>query len=68
MSEWRPVSTLPSDAGKVLLALYTPTNWAYWVVMAIFLKTDTLRMREVKLKYARAWMPIPEPPSEDINE
>lgn len=61
MSEWRPIDTAPKS-GKFLVAVYAPTNWSYWVSTVNLHEEDGPRLREMRLKYARAWMPmIPEP-------
>ena len=62
MNPWQPLSTLP-NSGKVLIAYYAPTNWAYSVASVSFHPGDPPRLREIRLKYARAWMhQPPEPP------
>lgn len=61
MAEWRPLDTLPRE-GRFLLAVYAPTSWAYWVSTVDLRAEESERSRAMKLRYARAWMPLPEPP------
>lgn len=61
MSEWRPLCTLPRE-GRFLIAVFAPTSWTYWVSTVDLKADDPERIREAKLRYARAWMPMPEPP------
>lgn len=58
---WQPMETLPM-AGKFLLATYAPTNWAYWVNTVVLHAEDPPRLRETRIRYARAWMHMPKEP------
>lgn len=71
---WRPISTAPKT-GKFLVARYAPTNWSY-TVSTVFLhdygnserdKKSMWTQRRIALQYARAWMPIPDEPSKEIQ-
>lgn len=61
MVTWQPMETAPRE-GKILIAEYAPTNWAYWVNTVVLTPALGPRRRELQLRYARAWMyPPPEP-------
>lgn len=65
MSDWQSIETVPDD-GKFLVATYAPTNWTYWVNTVVLHKEDGPRIREMRLKYARAWMLMPPEPSAEL--
>jgi len=64
MADWQTIDSVPK-AGKFLIALFAPTSWNYWVGTVALHDTDTPRTREIKLKYATHWQPLPPPPTED---
>lgn len=64
---WKPLSTLPKE-GKFLLARYAPTNWQYWVETEPFYLNEPPRLRENKLRYARAWDEMPPEPDIDMKD
>ena len=61
MTEWQPIETAPKE-GKFLVASYAPTNWAYTVLTVVVYEDMPKRLREIRLQYATAWMPLPPPP------
>lgn len=64
-TNWQHIDSLPSSC-HVLLALYQPTNWAYYVSSRRLNADDPPRARELAIRYARAWMPAPEEPPEEF--
>ncbi len=64
---WRPIATAPTS-GKILVASYAPTNWAYFVSTVHLHPEMSPRHRENQLRYARAWQPMPDEPARDIND
>lgn len=60
---WQPIETAPRD-GKFLVAQYAPTSWAYHVTTVHIPEGDYEHYREGRLRYARAWRPLPAPPTE----
>jgi endonuclease/exonuclease/phosphatase family metal-dependent hydrolase len=63
---WQPIDTAPHE-GRVLLAVYGPTSWSYYVASAHLHAGQSPRQRELALRYARAWMPYPDEPSEALR-
>lgn len=58
---WLPIESIPNE-GTLLLATYAPTNWAYMVQEVTMYNDMPERLREIRLKHARAWMLRPEAP------
>ena len=59
---WRPMDSCPAK-GEFLVATYAPTNWSYSVQTVVLQPELPARHREMQLRYARAWLPLPEPPN-----
>ena len=58
---WRLIETCPLE-GTIIVASYAPTNWAYCVQTVVLHPELPVRHRELQLRYARGWLPLPAPP------
>ena len=61
---WQGMESAPRN-GRFMVANYAPTSWEYWPTAVAMHPELPDRHRELQLKYARAWMPLPPAPEQE---